>query len=82
MCWNPSSDYKHCIALGLMNGKTALRIVGSGSGDRQYPIFKELVSKCSRPCNALAWSPLNPTWLATGFEKHRGAKYSLLIWDI
>ncbi|XP_078482788.1 GATOR2 complex protein MIOS isoform X2 [Ciona intestinalis] len=73
--WNPSPDYKNLIALGQLNGKATLKYLGSNDKSTVF------CPKHSRPCNALAWSRVNPTRLAMGLDKHRNAS-SLLIWDL
>nr|XP_009861787.1 GATOR complex protein MIOS isoform X1 [Ciona intestinalis]XP_026694876.1 GATOR complex protein MIOS isoform X1 [Ciona intestinalis] len=73
--WNPSTDYKNLIALGQLNGKAALKYLGSNDKSTVF------CPKHSRSCNVLAWSRVNPTRLAMGLDKHRNAS-SLLIWDL
>eukprot|EP00658_Telonema_sp_P-2_P014043 TRINITY_DN15325_c0_g1_i4.p1 TRINITY_DN15325_c0_g1~~TRINITY_DN15325_c0_g1_i4.p1 ORF type:complete len:708 (-),score=86.97 TRINITY_DN15325_c0_g1_i4:133-2256(-) len=74
MCPDPAQPL--VLAAGSGNGKLAL--VNFASDGK---IMKEFVPKCSRACNAVAWSPAQPALVAVGLNKLR-QDCSTLVWDI
>ncbi|GAM17954.1 hypothetical protein SAMD00019534_011290 [Acytostelium subglobosum LB1] len=76
MAWSPDPADPNLIACGLVNGKTILTSFSSVKRN-----IKEFVPKHIRPCNTIAWNPINKTHLAIGLDKVRGDS-STLVWDI
>eukprot|EP00656_Telonema_subtile_P049978 TRINITY_DN6351_c0_g1_i2.p1 TRINITY_DN6351_c0_g1~~TRINITY_DN6351_c0_g1_i2.p1 ORF type:complete len:743 (-),score=204.45 TRINITY_DN6351_c0_g1_i2:223-2451(-) len=64
------------LAAGLGNGKLALANFASDG-----KIVKEFVPKCSRACNAIAWSSARTELIGVGLNKLR-QDCSTLVWDI
>lgn len=64
------------VAVGLINGRIALRSFGSA-----YSLTKELTPKTLRPCADLSWSRADPSLLAGGFDKAKGDG-GVLVFDV
>lgn len=77
----PKSDNDILLALGLANGRVVLSTFGPSYYDIQGLAGKELVPRHPRPCNVVAWNPLEPNKLVCGLEKYR-SDHSVLLWDI
>ncbi|EFA82384.1 hypothetical protein PPL_04809 [Heterostelium album PN500] len=76
MAWSPDPSDPNLLACGLVTGKTLL--TSFSSVNRK---LKEFVPKHTRPCNSIAWNPINRTHIAVGLDKIRGDA-STLVWDI
>ncbi|WRT63824.1 uncharacterized protein IL334_000749 [Kwoniella shivajii] len=89
MAWSPLPTHRNILATGLSTGRTlllslspsTLSFPSSSSPSAQTSTIATLNVKYSRPVTSVAFSSLDPNYLATGYEKHR-SEYSLLIWDI
>lgn len=90
MAWSPMPTHRYVVAAGLSTGRTvlfnlspstlALPAFTSAPSSSQFTIAT-LGVKHSRPATAIAFSPVDPNYLATGHDRHR-SDYSLLIWDV
>lgn len=90
MSWSPMPTHRNIVATGLSTGRTALFNLSPStlalpassppSATSQFMIA-QLPVKHSRPATAVAFSPVDPNYLATGHDRHR-SDYSLLIWDV
>ena len=73
MDWRYSSNPDNIVALGLFDGKVALKNVsydsGSNNAHLRSSIGKDSSQKHSKSCTSMQWNKDNPNWLATGFEK-------------
>ncbi|WVF65929.1 hypothetical protein IAT40_000667 [Kwoniella sp. CBS 6097] len=91
MAWCPLPTHRNILAAGLSNGKThllslspstlSLALSASSSAQTSTSTIATLNVKYSRPVTSISFSPLDPNYVATGYERHR-SEYSLLIWDI
>jgi len=76
IAWCPEPASARLITVGLATGKAAL-VNFSGEG----AVVKEFLPKHNRPCNALAWSPVEPELIAVGLNKLRN-DHCTLVWDV
>lgn len=83
IAWSPSLIHHHIVATGLSSGRTLLLNLSQSSLSPTLSATNpiQLNVRHSRPVTALSFSTLDPTYLATGLERHR-SDYSLLIWDL
>jgi len=84
MAWSPLPTHQHLIAAGLSSGRTLLLSLSPSTLSPTLPITDSLPVlnvRHSRAVTALAFSDLDPNYLASGLERHR-SDFSLLIWDL
>jgi hypothetical protein len=93
MAWSPSPSHRNLIALGSNTGRTLLLNLsprtltlplsssGTSSGSLPSSTVCVLPVKHVRPTTSVSFSPTDPNYIATGYERHR-SDYSLLIWDL
>ncbi|KAK7693790.1 hypothetical protein QCA50_003362 [Cerrena zonata] len=83
--WSPDIVYDDLVAIGYNTGKVDLvRLEATSSSTNQILSggpSASLPVRNSRACNALAFCPTDPNYLAVGLDKVRGDS-SLVIWDI
>ncbi|KAH9915044.1 uncharacterized protein BXZ73DRAFT_92696 [Epithele typhae] len=78
--WSPDTVFDDLIAVGFSNGRVdLLRFEASRRAHTSAAV--SLPPRNTRACNALAFSPSNPNYLAVGLDKVRNDP-SLVIWDI
>ncbi|PCH35953.1 hypothetical protein WOLCODRAFT_126455 [Wolfiporia cocos MD-104 SS10] len=84
--WSPDPILTDLVAVGLSTGKVDLIRLEATKFSRNQVLPSGLsnslpASRNSRACNALAFSSVEPNYLAVGLDKVRGDP-SLIIWDI
>jgi WD repeat-containing protein mio len=83
--WSPDSVLDDLIAVGLSTGRVDLMRLEAAGYARDNVLSNgpcvSLPVRSSRSCNALAFCPLDPNYLAVGLDKVRGDS-SLVLWDI
>ncbi|XP_066586197.1 GATOR2 complex protein MIOS [Prorops nasuta] len=79
ICPQPEPDI--LLAVGQASGKVALATFGPTVFDSTGLPGKELVPKHARPCNSVAWNPVDTNLLVSGLDKHR-TDNSILLWDV
>lgn len=82
--------HRYLVAAGLSTGRTvlfnlspatlAVSAANTTTSSSQFTVAT-LSVKHSRPATAIAFSPVDPNYLATGYDRHRSDN-SLLIWDV
>jgi WD40 repeat protein len=92
MAWSPSSSHTNLVAIGTSTGRThilnlnpsTLTPAFAGSNPTNTlpsSAVAALSVKHSRPVSSVAFSPHDPSYVATGYERYR-YEPALLIWDI
>ncbi|XP_023223348.1 GATOR complex protein MIOS-B-like [Centruroides sculpturatus] len=77
--WYPKPDLCNLLAVGLENGKAVLTSFnGVNLADH---LSREFVPRHTRPCNSIAWNPVECNLLAAGLEKYR-TDYAIIVWDV
>lgn len=83
--WSPDPAFPDLMAVGLSTGKVdLLRLEATRYAKKNVLSTGPVVSlplRNARQCNALAFAPLDPNYLAVGLDKVRN-DHSLVIWDI
>ncbi|KAI0699871.1 hypothetical protein C8T65DRAFT_742322 [Cerioporus squamosus] len=78
--WSPDPVLDDLLAVGFGNGRVdLLRFEASKHAHNSAAV--SLPARNTRACNAVAFSPANPNYLAVGLDKVRNDP-SLVIWDI
>ncbi|KAF9809376.1 hypothetical protein IEO21_07417 [Rhodonia placenta] len=82
--WSPDPLIDDLVAVGTSSGKVDLMRLEATKSSRDQVLSSgptvTLPVRNSRPCNALAFSDVEPNYLAVGLDKVRDP--SLCIWDI
>lgn len=85
MAWAPHPAHSSILALGLSTGRSALYDLSpstlSPSPNVPSVPLAILQIKHLRPVTSLSFSPVDPSYLAVGLERHR-SDHSLLIYDV
>ena len=85
MAWAPHPAHSSILALGLSTGRTGIYDLSastlSPSPNVPSTPLAILQIKHLRPVTSLSFSPVDPSYLAAGLERHR-SDHSLLIYDI
>ncbi len=85
MAWSPDPAYDDFIAVGFGSGKVDLLRLEATKSARNHSLSSgpsvTLPVRNTRSCNALAFSSVDPNYLAVGLDKVRGDA-SLVVWDI
>ncbi|ORX34788.1 hypothetical protein BD324DRAFT_593880 [Kockovaella imperatae] len=94
VAWSPLPTHRHIVAAGLSTGRTLIislspqtlsvnvpANLGTPSSSTSTSTAAVLALKNPRSSTCVAFSPLDPNYLATGYDRHR-SDYSLLVWDI
>lgn len=88
LAWSPSPAHKHLVGAGLSTGKTLLLNLAPSTlslpvspPPASPAVVATLPVKHARAVTAIAFSPHDANYLATGLDRHRSDS-SLLIWDI
>jgi WD repeat-containing protein mio len=83
--WSPDPLFNDLVAVGTSTGRVDLMRLGATRSTRNGILSSgnvaHLPARSSRPCNALAFSSMDPNYLAVGLDKVRGDS-SLVVWDI
>ncbi|KAI0041298.1 hypothetical protein FA95DRAFT_1526764 [Auriscalpium vulgare] len=83
--WSPDPTINDLLAIGLSSGRVDLLRLESTRFGRDHIMGRgphvSLPSKASRAAISLAFCPVSPQYLASGFEKTRNDA-SLIIWDV
>lgn len=83
--WSPDPAFDDLFAVGLVPGRVELIRLESTRVARNNVLSSGPVAtlpvRNSRSCNALAFCPADPNYLAVGLDKVRGDP-SLVIWDV
>jgi WD40 repeat protein len=90
MAWSPMPTHRNLVATGLSSGRTVLLNISPATlalpannttpSSSQFTVA-QLSVKHIRAVTAVAFSPVDSNYLATGYDRHR-SDYSLLIWDV
>ncbi|EJU04337.1 WD40 repeat-like protein [Dacryopinax primogenitus] len=88
LAWSPSPNFNDLVAVGLSTGRVELMRLNAGNataaGRRNHVDASRTVSlspKAQRSCHALAFSAVDPNYLAVGLDKVRNES-SLIIFDV
>ena len=78
---SPGPASPDLVALGLLTGRTILLRIHDVPvyTSNPHPSILHLNVRNPRPCNVVAFSPVEPSLLVSGYDKARDS--SLLIWD-
>ncbi|EFN84236.1 GATOR complex protein MIOS [Harpegnathos saltator] len=77
----PEQEPDILLAVGQANGKVVLNTFGPTAYDSLGFTGKEFVPKHARPCNVVAWNPVDKHLILSGLDKH-SKDHSVLLWDI
>ena len=82
VAWSPDPNLPDLTALGLLTGRVILLRMHDVPvyTSSPHPSILHLNVRHPRPCNAVAFSHVEPGLLATGYDKVRDN--SLLVWDV
>lgn len=90
MAWSSMPTHRSIVAAGLSTGRTVLFNLSPATlalpastttpSSSQFTVA-QLSIRYSRPVTAIAFSQVDPNYLATGYDRHRSDP-SLLIWDV
>lgn len=82
VAWSSDALVPDLVALGLLTGRVILLRINEVPvyTSSPHPSVLHLNVRSPRPCTTVAFSPGEPSLLATGYDK--GRDNSLLVWDI
>ncbi|XP_067210981.1 GATOR2 complex protein MIOS-B isoform X2 [Linepithema humile] len=69
------------VASGHANGKIVLSTLSPSEFDYQGIVGREFFPKYTRPCNVVAWNPVDTHLIMSGLDKH-SKEHSVLLWDV